>query len=78
MRSGLNVLGGDADGHAVLDHSLALRDGAAGDFVAEGDGVGKRQAVLRVAVIDLEIEQCGDVVVGVDGEADTAHGVDGV
>jgi hypothetical protein len=75
MRSGLDVLGGRADGHAVLHHRVACLDGAQGELVTEGDGRGQGQAVLCDLVFHVEIQQRGDVVVGMDGEADAGHGV---
>jgi hypothetical protein len=73
MRSGRDVLGGCADGHAVLHHGVARLDGAQGDLVTKGDGGGEGQAVLCDSVFNVEIQQRGDVVVGMDSEADAGH-----
>ncbi len=74
MFSHLDVLRGYADGDAIFDDPLSLRDNASGDLVPEGNPTDKRDPVLGDTDIDLIVQERRDIVVGVHGQTDASHG----
>lgn len=70
---GLDRFGGFADGDAILDNRLPLGNFLASYFMAKRNRLPEYQAVARDLNIGLKVQQCADVVIGMNGEADAAH-----
>ena len=73
MLSSLDRFCGFADGDAIFDNCLPLGNFMASHFMAKRNRFPQYEAVVRDLLIGLVVQQCADVVIRMNGEANAAH-----